>query len=149
MFVLFFNVFYNSTNLKFKEYQMPNNSISVNIWDDYHDDGYVPEGKIQETYADIESDLAEQDCKNVLELIMQNIEQLAKPEWSLKLYMNYYDSAKVYPNLVGTEHEDCLYKRWQLEMKNISHEAREYLVEALQEQNLKYQETPLNIYSES
>jgi hypothetical protein len=128
---------------------MKDKSINVNIWDDYHDDGYVPEGEIQETYAYIESDVEDEDCKNVLELVKKSIEQLAKPEWSLNLYLNYYDSAKIHPNLVGTEHECFLYKRWQLEMKNITHEAREYLVEFLQKQNLKYQGTLLSIYSES
>jgi hypothetical protein len=142
-------VFYNSTNLKIEEYKMSNNSISVNIWDDYHDDGYVPEGKIQETYAYIESDLEDEDCKNVLELIKENIEQIVKPEWSLEMYLNYYDSAKVYPNLVGTEHEYCLYKRWQLQMKHLTHEAREYLVEVLQTRKLQYMGKSLKIYSES
>jgi hypothetical protein len=127
------------------------NKINVNIWDDFHDDGYVPDGETQETYAYIESngEVEDVDCKNVLELLKTNIEMLAKPEWNLVLYVDYYDSAKVYPNLVGTEHAWCLYKRWQLEMKNITHEALDYLVENLQKQQLKYNGIPLDIYSES
>ena len=128
-----------------------NHQIHINIWDDFYSDGYVPDGKTQETFAYIEGDFREQenDCKNVLELLKTNIEALAKPEWNLVLYVDYYDSSKVYPNLVGTEHEWCLYKRWQLEMKNITHEALDYLVENLQKQKLSYNEIPLNIYSES
>lgn len=127
------------------------NEINVNIWDDFHDDGYVPEGETQETFAYIEGSFKkkEDDCKNVLELIKIQIERLAKPEWNLVLYMDYHDSAKIYPNLVGTEHEWCLYKRWQLEFKNLTHKALDYLVEELNKQNLSYQGKPLNIYSES
>ena len=117
--------------------------------DDYDDDGYVPEGEIQETYAYTESKIPDEDCEKILELIKTTIEKLAKPEWSLEMYLNYYDSAKVYPNLVGTEHECCLYKRWQLEIKNITHQMREYLVEKLENKQLKYNETPLIVYSES
>jgi hypothetical protein len=125
------------------------NTINVNIWDDYHDDGYVPEGEIQETYAYIESDISDDDCKNVLELVKNTIEKFIKPEWHLDMELQYYDSAKVYPNLVGTEHAAFLYKRWQLEMKNISHENREYLVDILSKAKLKYADNLLVIYSES
>ena len=47
--------------------------ISINIWDDYCDDGYVPEGKTQDTYAYIESDLPHEDCKNVLISLQKQI----------------------------------------------------------------------------
>lgn len=37
-------------------------SINLNIWDDFYDDDYVPEGKEQKTYAYIEdSDISEDD----------------------------------------------------------------------------------------
>ena len=99
---------------------MTDNVISINLWDDYHDDGFIPEGKIQETYAYVESDMEDQDCKTVLELLKTTIEGLAKTEWKLELYLNYHDSTKIYPNLVGTEYEFTLYKRWQLEVNNPS-----------------------------
>lgn len=123
--------------------------ISVNIWDDYHDDGYVPEGETQHTYAYIESQLPPEECKHVLIFVKNEIEKLISPEWNLVLSVEYYDSAKVYPHLVGTEHENILYKRWQLEFNNLTHENREWLVEQLEKQALHYQNIPLDIYSES
>ncbi len=115
--------------------------INVNIWDDYHDNG--------DTYAYIESDISEEDRKNVLELIKTAIEEIEKPEWSFEFFMNFHDSAKIYPNLVGTEHEWCLYKRWQLEFKHLSHTVHSEILEILQKKNLSYQGIPLEIYSES
>lgn len=128
---------------------MKNNSININIWDDYHDDGYTPVGETQETYAYIESDLNGDDCKAVLTLFKTTIESLSQQEWNLELYLEYYDSAKIYPNLIGTEHEHCLYKRWQLEIKNLTHRNRELLIELIKNQPFMYHETPIVVYSES
>lgn len=118
--------------------------ISVNIWDDYHDDGYVPEGETQDTYAYVECELSDEDCKNVLQLLKEQIAEIS----TCGLELEYYDSAKVYPNLVGTEYEYSLYKRWQLEIKNLTHEEREKIVEALQNK-LQYQNRLIKVYSES
>ena len=123
---------------------METNKISVNVWDDYYDDGYVPKGKIQETYAYVECKISDEDCKNVLELLKEQFSILSK----CGLELNYYDSAKVYPNLVGTEYEYSLYKRWQLEIKNLTHEERENIVKNLRNK-LQYQGTPILVYSES
>jgi hypothetical protein len=124
--------------------------IGVNIWDDFYDVGDAPEGEVQGTYAYIESrEISEEDKKNVLELIKKTIEDNKNPKWSFEFFMDYHDSTKIYPNLVGTEHEWCLYKRWQLEFRNFSHEVLEEVLEMLQKQNLSYQGTPLDIYSES
>lgn len=125
------------------------NYIPVNIWDDYHDDGYVPEGEIQETYAYVESNLEDEECKNVLILLKEKIEHLTSENSDLTMNINYYDSAKVYPNLVGTEYEYSLYKRWQLEMKNITHETRESLVEELKKEVLEHKGIKIKVYSES
>lgn len=125
------------------------NYIPVNIWDDYHDDGYVPEGEIQETYAYVESKLEDEECKNVLILLKEKIEHLTSENSGLTMSINYYDSAKVYPNLVGTEYEYSLYKRWQLEMKNLTHETRESLVEALKKEVLEHKGIKIKVYSES
>ena len=118
--------------------------ISVNIWDDYHDDGYVPEGEIQVTYAYVECELSDEDCKNVLELLKEEISKLS----TCGLELNYYDSAKVYPNLVGSEYEYSLYKRWQLEIKNMTHKELDSIVGNL-ENKLQYQDRLINVYSES
>lgn len=126
------------------------NTISVNIWDDYYDDGYEPEGKVQETYAYVESgDVSEQDCQAILVLLNDTIEKLIKPSSKVKREIVFYDSAKTYPNLVGTEHEHFLFKRWQINFTHLTHREREALVDQLEKQNLSYNNIPLNIYSES
>lgn len=128
---------------------MTTETIYVNIWDDFFDDGFLEEGEIQETYAYVECDLEVSQCKDVLSLLKDNIESLIPSDSPLELSVYFYDSAQVYPNLVGTEHEQFLYKRWQLGLKHITHEALENLVPALQKLQLKFNDIPLKIYSES
>lgn len=82
-------------------------------------------------------------------LLKEKIEHLTSENSDLTMSINYYDSAKVYPNLVGTEYEYSLYKRWQLEMKNITHETRESLVEALKKEVLEHKGIKIKVYSES
>ena len=127
---------------------MENNKISVNIWDDYHDDGYVPDGETQDTYAYVECDLESDKQKEVLLVLKEHIEKIY-PNASFEMELSYYDSAKVYPSLVGTEYEYSLYKRWQLQFKHFSHKVREDLVEKLQNLHLTYLNIPVDIYSES
>lgn len=126
---------------------MARNTISVNIWDDYYSDGYVPEGEIQETYAYVEEKIEHDKCREVLEIVKESIEALTNSKISMEL--SFYESAKVYPHLVGTEHESFLYSRWQLGFKGLSHQAREWLVEELKNLQLHYYNQLLDIYSES
>ncbi len=123
--------------------------IYINIWDDYHEDGYVPEGEKQETYAYVECDITEEDAKNVLAQFQQELISLVKPEWDINLSLDFYDSAKEYQNLVGTEYEKMLFRRWQLSIKNLTHQAREYLIKQLQNKELNYRDIPIAVYSES
>ncbi len=123
--------------------------ISVNIWDDFYDDEHVPDGEIQETYAYIEEDNLSYDTeKECLAILMKHVEKTALfPNENMEL--SFYDSAKVYPNLVGTEHEYCLYKRWQIQFKNITHSTLDSLVEKLNNADLHHNGIALGIYSES
>ena len=120
--------------------------IYINIWDDYHEDGYVPEGEKQETYAYVECDITEEDAKNVLAQFQQELISLVKPEWDINLSLDFYDSAKEYQNLVGTEYEKMLFRRWQLSIKNLTHQAREYLIKQLQNKELNYRNIPIVVY---
>jgi hypothetical protein len=125
-------------------------TIPVNIWDDYYDDGYEDEGEVQETYAYVETDeVSEEDCQAILVLLNKTIEKLLKPSSKVQREVVFYDSAKDYPNLIGTEHEHFLFKRWQLNFTYLTHREREALVEDLEKQNLSYNNIPLKIYSES
>lgn len=129
---------------------MPSQRININIWDDYHEDGYVPEGEIQETYAYVDGGgFTDDDVRMILLELQQSIGMVRTTASALQLSIEWYDSAVVYPNLVGTEHEHCLYKRWQLQMKHLPHREREDLIEALNGLHLDYKGTPIFVYSES
>ena len=123
--------------------------IPINIWDDYWEDGYVPENEIQETYMYVEdTDIPELLRKTTLEYINDYILGILKvDDFQTKLY--YYDSAKKYPNLIGTENESMLFKRWELRLYNITHERRYKLLEQLNKANLEFNSIPIEFYSES
>lgn len=129
---------------------MSEQTIHINIWDDYHDDGFVPAGEIQETYAYVEDgDLPDEEQREVL-LKLQGAVSAAKESGSaLECSICWHDSALVHPNLVGTEHAWCLYKRWQLELKHLPHREREALVDVLAKSVLLHNGLPCVIYSES
>lgn len=127
---------------------MDNNSIGLNIWDDYYEDGYVPLGEIQETFAYIESGLDHEQCKEILSLVEEEIKKLPFSS-KLDISLDYYDSAKVYPHLVGSEHEMFLYQRWQLIIQHLTHEMREKLVNSLKALQLTYHGIKIDVYSES
>lgn len=125
-------------------------TIHINIWDDYHDDGFVPEGETQETYAYVEgSDLTDDESRAVLVQLQQTVESIKAHDSALVCCIKWHDSAAVYPNLVGTEHEWCLYKRWQLQMKHLPHSEREQLVEMLGRHEIQHDGRPVVVYSES
>jgi len=122
--------------------------IPVNIWDDYYEDGYVPEGKVQETYIYIEnSDLSHEFRKECLDNLLPHIRENVGPE--VRLFENFYDSKKKYPNVTGPEHEHFHFGRWEIRVENMSHKVRHELLEKLQSLDLKYKNIPYHIYSES
>jgi hypothetical protein len=126
-----------------------NKRIPVNIWDDFYDDGFVPEGKFQETYMYVEDDnLSHEETKATLELILnfiQNNTLIKGVEFELK----YHDSKKLYPKLVGTEHEWCLYERWELKLRHLTHKKLDQLLKKLEKSNLKLNGSEIYFYSES
>ena len=51
----------------------------INIWDDFYDDGYVPEGEKLETYIYVEdSSVSHEKIKQCLELLLDYINQKLK-----------------------------------------------------------------------
>lgn len=123
-------------------------NIPINIWDDYYDDGFVPEGEIQESTIYVESKLSsnvQYECLNILLNCINT--KFNKKDVTFKI--TFYDSAKKYPQFVGTEHESMLYKRWEIKVENLTHKLRHELLELLQNSNLTYENIPFNIYSES
>jgi hypothetical protein len=128
---------------------MKTNTISINIWDDYYDDGFIPEGKIQETYAYIESKTNDSEAQGVLSLLKEKIEQLMNSMLEFEMNMYYYESSKEFPSLVGSEYEHLLYQRWQLGFKHLTHRRCEWLVDELNDLQLKYNGKTIEVYSES
>lgn len=128
---------------------MEKQTIPINIWDDFYDDGYVPEGKIQKTYIYVEdSDLDLETKKGALEILLNHLKTKVDLP-GVKLWMEFYDSKKKYPQLVGTEHEWCLFERWEIKVEHLTHERLHSLVEELEEANLSFNGAKFNIYSES
>jgi hypothetical protein len=128
-----------------------NNSdnIPINFWDDFYDDDFVPEGKIQETYAYIEErNYPLEKQKDCLYLLLSYINENIKLE-GVKIWIEFYDSKKEYPDLIGTENEWCLFERLEIKIENITHVQLEYLIEELNSVTLMFDNLQLNIYSES
>lgn len=123
--------------------------IPINIWDDYYEEGYIPEGEKQETYIYVEdSDIPQEVRKACLEYLLEYINDNLKLD-GVKMWMYFYDSKEKYPNLIGTEHECMFFERWEIRVENLTHERRYSLVEELNNAHLSVDKIPFHIYSES
>jgi hypothetical protein len=125
--------------------------IPINIWDDFYEDGYVPDGKIQKTYAYVEDDKSPHDNRmQFLDAVNDYmLDCLKLQDEGIETKMLFYESAKKYPNLVGTEHEYILFDRWEIRFKHLTHKRLFKLVEQLNEANFEIEGVPFEFYSES
>lgn len=99
--------------------------IGFNIWDDYYDDGYVPEGEIQETHGYVEGEQLEQEKGEIAGLVANYIDDL--------------DMTGVEVHFNGDD----------IDFKHLSHQRRYKLVEELENSGLEYKGNKINFYSES
>lgn len=114
--------------------------IPINIWDDYCEDGYVPKGERQETYAYVESNLLGYDLiDDVLYFLMDEIKKLAIPKLKLKVL---HDSVQMGSFMIMDNQP-------RLFMTNLTHTQREEMVKILGKMKLQYEGAKLDIYSES
>jgi len=125
----------------------------INIWDDFYDEGYVPEGEKLETYIYVEdSSVSHEKRKQCLELLLDYINQNLNTE-GLKLWMEFYESyesRKKYPNLVGNpEAEKMFFDRWEIKLEGLTHKRLHEWMKSLENANLLVDDIPLLIYSES
>lgn len=101
--------------------------ISVNIWDDYYDDDYVPPGKKQETRMYIEEydSLNDEQKVPIVEFISTHLKTL---------------------DLTGvvTENDGS-----GISFTHLTHKRRERLVNELEAAKLMWEEIPFDFYSES
>jgi len=123
--------------------------IPINIWDDFYEDGYVLEGEKQETYIYVESSEIDLDTqKKALKILLEHVKtQISLP--GVKMWMEFNDSKKKYPSLVGTEHEWCLFQRWEIRVENLTHKRLHGLLKELRQAKLSLGDAQFNIYSES
>lgn len=110
--------------------------IPVNIWDDYYEDGYVPDGEIQKTSIYIEEYdyLSSNKHKEYLEFLLNYIKE--------NINIENVD----FNSLICKEGEDTIYR---IEVKHLTHTNRLYLLNKLREGNLEMDNLKFNFYSES
>lgn len=122
------------------------NRIPINIWDDYFEDGFVPEGEKQATYAYVENnEIPLDDQKNCLEVLIKYMSDSLNLK-GVDLSIVLYDSKIKYPNI---KEESLHFIRWELIMENLTHKRREGLVEELNNAKLSIDGVSFEIYSES
>ena len=53
-------------------------TIPINIWDDFYDDGYVPQGKTQNTYIYVEEpDIPLEKQEAILQILLEHLKTLS------------------------------------------------------------------------
>lgn len=123
--------------------------IPINIWDDFYDDGYVPDGEKLETYIYVEnSDIPQEKRKECLEILLDYINKNLNTN-GIKLWMELYESRKKYSNLIGTEHERMFFDRWEIKLEGLTHERLDEWMKVLVNVDIKVDDIPFHIYSES
>ncbi len=124
-----------------------NDSVVVNVWDDYSEDDLSQ----QNTYAYVENQgFSDEQCAAILQHLLPLVRAWAVEAGSpVMAELVFHDSALVYPHLVGTEQEWCLFKRWELKLEKLSHPDREALLDYLREQDIRLDGVSVNFISES
>lgn len=123
--------------------------IPINIWDDFYDDDYMPEGKKLETYIYVENtDIPQEKRKEYLEVLLNYINKNLNTN-KIKLWMELYESRKKHQNLIGTEYECMLFERWEIKLEGLTHERLYEWMKVLKNVDIKVDGIPFHIYSES
>lgn len=125
---------------------MNQETIDINIWDDFSDSELEEDGK--KTHAYIESDLSDNDSKEVLILVQKSIEQHI-PERAFDLELVFFNPKDDLPYISGEYDEDFFSPYWRIEFTNINYDNLDHIINTLQPLELTYNSIPLNIYSES
>ena len=120
--------------------------IPINIWDDFYDDGYVPDAEIQETFMYVESDMYSLEEQHKILRIIGNALIMYYLPMNVQMKLEFYDSKTKYPNL------DEIYQsqRWKIVFKHLTHKQLDKMLTDLQNSDLTYQDgTPFKFYSQS
>ena len=116
--------------------------IYINIWDDYYDDGHVPDGETQSTHIFVEeTDVPYEEQKEILTILLNFIHSNIDSQ-TTKFQLGWKEPAKI----SGIK----FHNGWRIYVENISHKFREdVLLPALENQPLFYKDKKFNIISES
>lgn len=125
-------------------------SVPINIWDDFYDDGYLPEGEKLETYIYVEdTEITQEKRKEYLEVLLDYINKNLNTT-DIKLWMELFESRKKYPNLVGNiEAEKMFFDRWEIKLEGLTHKRLDEWMNVLENADIKVDNVPFHIYSES
>lgn len=126
------------------------NKININIWDDFYDDGYVPEGEFQETFAYVDdSDIPNKEAFKILSTLVEYINTNNLLPQNVEMEIKFRDKVIEYPILVVDKNTVwSLTKKWEINFKYITHEILEKMVEKLKNFP-QINNTKVMIYSES
>lgn len=103
--------------------------ITININDDFYDDGYVPDGEIQKTNGYVlSSELPDKEVFKMLNSFIKHIENEKILPSSVDVNIVFHDSTNKFPMLIE-EHEYSLYKRWEIIFENITHKDLEAMLD--------------------
>lgn len=124
--------------------------IPINIWDDFYEDDYVPEGAKQETYIYVEdSEIPLEKRKEYLEKFLDYINNNLNTE-NIKVWLELFESRKKYPNLVGNpDAEKLFFDRWEIKVEGLSHKRLNEWMETLGQTSIEVDGILFDIYSES
>jgi len=146
-----FDAYYDYAFLENKSKNLKNlKNIPINIWDDFYDDGYVPEGEKLETYIYVEdTDISQEKRKKYLETLLEYINKNLNTD-GVKLWLELYESRKKYPNLVGNpEAEKMFFDRWEIKVEGLTHRRLHEWMKVLENVHIEADGLPFYIYSSS
>jgi len=114
--------------------------IPINIWDDFYDDGFVPKGEKLETCIYVEDDDIPLDKKKIyLEILLKYIKQNLNTN-NIKLWLSLIERKSF---------EGKSFDSWQIKIEGLTHKRlHEWMVD-LKNVDLKCDNIPFLIYSES
>lgn len=91
-------------------------------------------------HAYVEGNLKDNEVKDILVFLEQHINTIKSSyDYSFNLILNYYESAKAYPHLVGKIQNHLFFNRWQLDFKPIDHRIFDKVIVELEKMQLTYQ----------
>lgn len=117
--------------------------IYLNLWDDYFDDGHVPEGEIQETFICVETEMSLDHEKEILSYFLTDLKKMVTEKTLIELTL--YNSKDKYPTLEDFRH----FQQWRINIKHLNHKQREILVDYYENCPPRYKGHTLVVISES